>query len=217
MIRTRILRLRIGALAMGLLATPAALPYERPLTSHSIWEAHFLGRRHDDKTFAFLAQYVKRFPVPKSGPHVAEVELRTPYVQVVQRSSQYPDGSSAQQAEQDYRARPDLILVRVQINLTPSYSAQVPDTSHGKEGVRMRPNDFWRDFSIRFVQRHEIAPRKVSGKPLYRHSRWGSWWVGAEVVLEFDAAQVASAPARIEVIRPDGNSVEAEFDLDGLK
>ena len=214
MIKTRILRVRIGALAIGLLAALAALPYERPLTSHSVWQAHFLGRRHDDKTFAFLARYVKQFPVPKSGPQVAEVELRTPYAQVVQRSRQYPDGSSAQQAEQDYRAEPDLILVRVQINLTPSYSAQVPDTSRGKGGVRMRPNDFWRDFSIRFVQRHEIAPGKVSGRPLYRR---GSSLVGAEAVLEFDAAQVASAPARIEVITPDGSSVEAEFDLDRLK
>jgi hypothetical protein len=55
-----------------------AVAYEHPLGSHSIREAYFLGRRNDDKLAAFLAQYMKLLPVPKSGPHVPQIEIRTP-------------------------------------------------------------------------------------------------------------------------------------------
>jgi len=76
---------------------------------------------------------VKRPPLPKSGPHIAEVEFRTPYEQVVLRARQAPGSYSAQQAEEDYRAQPDLVLVRVRINLTPTYPAYVIDRSSGSD------------------------------------------------------------------------------------
>jgi hypothetical protein len=66
-----------AALIGVLLAEPLAA-YEQPLRDYSIREAYFLGRRKDEKAAQFLAQYVKKLPVPKEGPHVAEIELRTP-------------------------------------------------------------------------------------------------------------------------------------------
>jgi hypothetical protein len=201
---------------MGLVTAAAAAAYEHPLGSHSVREAYFLGRRNDDKLAAFLAQYVKRLPVPKSGPHVAEIEIRTPYKQVVLRASQAPDGYSAQQAEQDYRAQSEVIIVRVHISLTPTYPGYLVKNSEGAQAIQARPLDFWRDFSVRFIQEKEITPKRISGRPLFS-ARGSSGLMGADVELEFDVAQVTSAPVRVEVLTPDGHRADAEFDLGELR
>ena len=216
------LRLSTAALATILVAALFGLAYEHPLDSHSIRKAYFLGRSSDGKAARFLAQYVKRLPLPKSGPHVAEIELRTPYEQVVVRASQVSGSYSAQQAEQDYRDHPDLILVRVRINLTPTYPAIIADPSRGKGQVRERPDDFWRYFKIRVLQGGEVRPNRTSGRALFQSGLSsprviGDVMLGAEVLLEFGPAQIRSEPTKIEVLAPDGQSVEAEFDLKELR
>jgi hypothetical protein len=212
------IKVRIGAVVMSLVAAQVSAAYDHPLDSHSIREAYFLGQRNDDKAAKFLAQYVKRLPLPKTGPHVAEIEVRTPYEQAVLRSRQHSVGYSAQQAEKDYSAQPDLIVVRVQINLTPTYSVQMPATPSGTNGFRLRPDDFWRDFTIGLVQEKAITPKKISGTPIYMTGyRTGSSLTGAQVLVEYDAAQVASAPVRVEVLTPGGRTVVAEFDLKDLR
>ncbi len=212
-------KLPICAIAMSLVAALPLRAYERPLDSRSIREAYFLGQRNDEKTARFLAEYVKRLPVPKSGPHVAEIQLLTPYAQVVNRARQTTVGYSAQQAQKDYEAQPDLILVRVRINLTPTYPAYI---SRGKGQVQERSVDFWRDFEIRLTQGERITPKNVSGRALYDSGLAGPRPLmgalqGAEVLLEFDAAEIRSVPARIEVLTPEGKTVEAEFDLGELR
>ncbi|MFY9585612.1 MAG: hypothetical protein WAR21_14085 [Candidatus Acidiferrales bacterium] len=209
------------ALAVSLLVAQAVAAYEHPLDSHSIREAYFLGRRHDDKTAAFMGQYLKRPPLPKSGPHVAEIEIRTPYEQVALRAAQAPGSYTAQQAEKDYAAQSNLILVRVRINLTPTYPAYVTN-SRSKGPPQERPPDFWRDFKIRVLQGKTVTPNKSTGRPLYTTGLSGPYLAagaleGAEVQLEFDTGQIASSPVRIEVLTPDGQTVEAEFDLRDLK
>ena len=47
-------RFRVAAVVMGLVVAQVLAAYEHPLDSHSIREAYFLGRRHDDKTAAFM-------------------------------------------------------------------------------------------------------------------------------------------------------------------
>ncbi len=198
----------VGLMLIAPLATPA---YERPVTSHSIREAYFLGRGRDEKTAAFLAHYLRRLPLPKTGPHVAEIEIRTPYQQVVLRALQAPEGYSSLKAEQDYRLQPDRALVRVRINLTPTYSP----SAFASSPKGFRPADFWRDFSIRLIQgEQQFQPHKVTGRQLY--SFRGSL-VGADVELEFDASQVHSAPATVEVLTPHGQRVKVEFDLEKLR
>ena len=214
--------IRVGAVALSLLSAQALLAYERPLDTHSIREAYFLGSRKDDKAAKFLGQYQKRLPVPKTGSHVAEIGIRTPYSQVVLRSFQAPGNYSAQQAEQDYQAQPDRIVVRVRINLTPTYPGYLPDPTRGKGAIRERPPDFWRDFEIRVVQGKTIRPGRVRGRPLYPSTLVGpvppaGALEGAEVELEFDTALISSAPVRVEVLTPDGQTVEAEFDLKELR
>jgi hypothetical protein len=197
------------------------------LSPEAVREAYFLGQRNDEKTAAFRSQYVKRLPLPQSGPHVSEVELLTPYAQLVQTSKTRTLGYSAQQAELDYRKQGDTLRLRVLIRFTPTYTLQSAfsssQKSSGTMGIALRAEDFWRDFSFRFVQREAgqdktIEPFEVWGEPLYRRNgEAGSALDGAEVRLAFDAADVASGSARVEVLTPDGQRVKAEFDLEKLK
>jgi hypothetical protein len=81
--------------------------------------------------------------------------------------------------------------------------------------VPIRPDGFWRDFSIRLTQRKEISPRKLNGVIFGR--RGGSGPLGANVLLEFDAAEVESAPVHVEVVPPEGPRAQTTFDLDKLR
>jgi len=189
-------------LILSLLSIADAAAYERQLTSQSVYEAYFLGRRRDDKTAQFLAQYVKRLPLPKTGLHVSDIEIRTPYQQVVLRAWQAPEGYSAQLAEEEYRARAALVLLRIRIILTPTYMP------------RGRSDDHWRESVISLVQTKEIRPKKIGGRPIYSSSEHGlSFLTGWEIELDFDVSQVDSVPTRVKVVAPDGQSVECQFDL----
>ncbi|HEV2233106.1 MAG TPA: hypothetical protein VGV68_06860 [Terriglobia bacterium] len=213
----RRLGVRGAILLIALFAPQFSSAYEHPLSFNSIWQAYFLGHENinDEELAAFLASYVKRPPLPQSGPHVASIEIETPYEQVVLRTLQRSVDYSPQQADQDYRAQSDLILVRVGINLTPTYSSRV-GVSSVNHAVQLRPLDFWRDFSFRLIQEEKrIAPDKISGEPLFTQHNGGL--SGAEVVLEFDATKVSSAPVWIEMRMPEGNTFTAEFDLERLK
>ncbi len=201
-------KLAAGVILLAFSAA-AASAYEWPLSPESVREAYFLGRRNDDKTREFLARCVKRLPLPKSGPHVSEIEIGTPYKQVVLRARQALN-YSAQQAEQEYRQRPPVFLVRVQINVTPTYRPNL---------LVARPDEFWRGFQTRLVQKEAIAPKGISGRLLYSYPSYGqsAWVRGAEMFVEFDVTQISSAPVRIEVLTPDGQTAQAEFDLRDLR
>ncbi len=197
------------------LVLPAAA-YDHPLTSGAIRDAYFLGQRKDTSTADFLSRYVRRFRRPKTGPHVAEVELTTPFAQVVRQARTVAGSYSAQDAEQQYLSKPEVIRVHVRIYLTPTYPAYYSDPSRGQE-LQFRGREFWRDFTVRLVQEGEqIAPESVSGEPIYLPGR-ASTLVGAEVELEFSAEQVASEPARVEIVTPDGQHIVARFDLTRLR
>jgi hypothetical protein len=209
----------LGAVALSLL-TLASAAFEYPVRDYSVREAYFLGRRKDEKTAQFLARYVQRFPLPKSGPHVAEVEFRTPFEQIVLRARNAPDGYSSQRAAQEYRAQAERVVVRVLIYLTPTYPAHTPIHILIYEPIELRPEDFWREFDIRVNQKDdEVAPRRISGKPIYTTADVGGLpgLIGAEVELEFDAADFSPEPARVEILAPDGQRVRAVFDLEKLR
>jgi hypothetical protein len=72
-----------------------AFAYETDLSESAVREAYFLGQRHDEKTSAFLAQYIKYLPKPKTGPHIAEIRLLTPLAQIVQVSQLATPGYNA--------------------------------------------------------------------------------------------------------------------------
>jgi hypothetical protein len=195
--------------------------YQKPLESRSIREAYFLGQRNDEAMQTFLANYIRRFPVPAKGPHVAEIELLTPYAQVVKISQRKSVGYSAQQAEREHSERGDLIAVRVLILFTNTYSLILDSPKPGNpKGILLRPPDFWKDFEFRLLQEDEsISADHVSGEPLYLpDTYWGtSALSGATVYLDYDAREVKSIPTRVQVLTPQGQRITAEFDLAKLR
>jgi hypothetical protein len=204
-----------GVLILGLLPSSAPLAaYQQPLSSTDIRNAYFLGSRNDENTAEFFSQYDRLLPVPKSGPSISKIEVRTPYAQVVERTTALL-GYSAQKAQEDFLARPAIFIVRVSIALTPSY----PDMLSSKSGVaRLRSDDFWRDFKVRVVQGQEITAHKIRGWPTYSSGGEDSSHLsGAEIELQYEIAKIASSPVQIEVLTPDGQQVVADFDLSKLR
>src|ERR1700719_3304947 len=140
-VKTAGLRNRIGSFALGLclLAPQNVLAFTYPLQGEYVREAYFLGRTTDGKKFKdFYEQYVRYFPFPSRGPYfsyVESVEYRTPYEQVVLRSREKLNQYSAIDADEDYRAHPNLIAVRVLISYQLLYAGPEPATSSFKVRV----------------------------------------------------------------------------------
>jgi hypothetical protein len=207
--------LSIGMAA--LLVSPASFGFQSPLSDESVREAYFLGQRHDEKISFFFETYRRYLPAPKSGPHVFMAELLTPFAETVEVSRKHGAGYSAQQAQLDYRTRGDSMRVGVHVGYTSTYGTGFPyspDKVPGQTGT-------WKDFQVRLSQKENtIEPRNVS----YEGTRigtsgkgGGSRPTGFIIWLVYDAAQLTSSDASVEVDTPDGQHVTATFDLTRLR
>ncbi|MBZ5526393.1 MAG: hypothetical protein LAN71_00625 [Acidobacteriia bacterium] len=210
------------ALAALLLLAQAASAYEAPLDSHTVRDAYFLGQRNDEKTALFLAQYEQVLPLPEKGPHVAEIELHTPYAQIVAVSRDHTVGYSSQQAAADYRKRGDTIRVRILLRLTPTYPLEIAPkleiTVHEIPGATARSEDFWKDFGYELRQDDlPVQPLSIRGEAVYAGENHASHMIGAQVWLEYAAEDVASQMTEFEVATPDGQRVIVKFDLEKLR
>jgi len=115
-----------------------------------------------------------------------------------------------------------MIQVRVRIELTPTYGeieSRPPHDPRAKQGIPLRQGGFWKNFKFRLLQKgRRIEPFETYGEPIYLRSGIGSGGLaGAQVWLYYEAQDVASAAAIVEVIPPDGTKITAEFDLERLK
>lgn len=212
---------RLAALFLSALLSRPVFAYDSLLQPESIRDAYFLGRRHDENTAAFLAKYLKRLPLPEKGPHVSEIALYTPYAQVVLNSWRNASIYSAQQAEQDYRTNGDAIRVRVMIEFTPTFNTtqgikmSADKDATGNQGLVRRTKDFWREFQYELRQKEKsVNPRSVEGKPIYSDD---DGITGAEVLLLYDAVDVASEDTTFDVYTPDDHHVIAKFNLAELR
>jgi len=242
-----------SVLATFLAATPS-LAFNSPLSPEAVRDAYFLGQHNDQSTLSFFSQYVKTLPAPDKGPYVSEVEIYTPYAQIIEHSRRLSGSYSAQQAELDYRHGHDKLYVRVRINFTETYGAlELYRSAKGDKQLSGRDEplpDFYRDFRVglsqRFPQSHEdrwIEPLRIILQPSYIQNSnhypfipedlglfsyaaasegssyayssangyvyptgWLAW-------LVYDANDVASDDATVEVITTDGQHVSVPFDL----
>jgi hypothetical protein len=213
-------------LTAALLLTQPTFALELPLSSEAVREAYFLGQRRDEKTARFLETYRQHLPAPKCGPHVAVVELFTPYAEAVELSRQGAGlGYSAQQAEQDYRRRRNSVRIGVHIVYPGAFGSVTPCPSGPQSGSGAQPVSapagFWKDYQVRVSQggktlesrnvRYEGTHISPSGKGA------GSWTTGFIVWLEYDAEALSSSEATVETQTPDGQHVVAKFDLEKLR
>ena len=238
---------------------PLSFAFQSPLSDEDIRDAYFLGQRHDETTARLFLAYLKTLPAPKSGPYVSEVELYTPYSQLVERSRLHSVGYSAQQAKQEYRATSDSIFVRIRIDFTSTYGAFELYRSGrllepGKRGSETKRPDYDRDFHAGLSQREQwiepltirvvpsgwpatghvplsdfyyapfLTPASFHGSPSLAASNgrasyrgYGCCFIGWYVWLQYDARDVASDDATVEVFTTDGQHIEVPFDLSRLR
>jgi len=216
----------------------ATLAYEIPLASDSVREAYFLGQRNDEKTAHFFDPYTKHFPPPPAGPHISQIELLTPYAQVVDRSQHKTVGYSAQDAEEDYHALGDTLVVYVRIEFTATYTylqaLASANRAAEKQGLNLQDEDFWRDFEFGLSpaapaggssgtvgnqpESSAIEPRETQATPIYAPGGGPLGTLAGTVVrLVYDAKEVPSEPVPFEVIAPGGRHFTATFDLSKLR
>lgn len=155
--------------------------------------------------------------MPATGPRISSVEIETPFAIVVTRAGTATPNYLAPDAEEEFLGKPGSFRVHVRIDLTPSYSAVVT----GEGGLSRRPDDFWRDFTIRLMQKEEVHPQAVQGQPLFDSApdEDGTPVLsGAEVDLTYDPDKIdAASPLTVEVLTPDGQDVQTTFDLSQLR
>ena len=187
--------------------TAAAQTYRYPLHSEAIRDAYFLGERNNFQTTDCLLQYIHRFTGPQAGRYyVSQVDISTPYQQIVLRGQRDTPGDSALQAETDLREHPLKLIARVQVEWNSGYS--------GHTSNRVFPPDLSHDVPIHVSQQQEIKPLETSYHEIYSNSGdGGSTFLGWSFELQFDPAKITSAPLRVSVKTPDGQIQEAEFDM----
>lgn len=138
--------------ASSLLLIPPAFAFDSPLSEEAVREAYFLGQRNDKSTLDFFSGYLRTLAPPDKGAYISEVEIYTPFTQIIEASRRRSMGYSAQQAELDYRHSRDKIYVRVRINFTDTYGAlELYRSAKGDKELSGRDQplpDFYRDFHV---------------------------------------------------------------------
>ena len=203
--------------------SPQILAFSTPLSDTAVREAYFMGQRHDESTARFLDQYVKHLAAPKSGPYVSSVALFSPYAMVVMQTAQQIGHYSAQQAQIDHRSREESVLCVVEIQLTEAYPAFIPDPAQTNSASPTRfvprPYDFWTDFHFHVLDgEKELRPFSSSGHPNYScGDNGGCMLTGATVEFEFYAEPFPTDEATVEIIPPEGDQLDLDFDLASVR
>jgi hypothetical protein len=222
------LNFHLGGLLMtvGLICCSLALnAFEAPLTPAALHDAWTLGQRNDQATAEFLAPYSKQVTEgSQQVPHIAEIEVLTPFAQVLDESRRNMNGYSEQQGAQAYRQRGDSVIVRITLMLPSAYpdaerNPNAPPASRGQTAA-LRPENFWQSFHFAVKQHGKVLePRSIHNKPVYSSPTKASSATldGQTVWLDFDAKSVASDEIVVEVTTPDAKTVSISFDLRNLR
>lgn len=186
------------------LVSLAAGAYQQRLDSEAIREAYSLGKKNNRETADFLARYFRRYSTPPKGPYIASIELLTPYAQLVTNAMIDMVNESIYDVQRNYALRAGVVILRVRVYSTPT--SILPGNSE----------DIWREITIQAAQGSELKFAKKSLNHVYPPpDAEGDDY--ADMELQFDVKDVASAPIAIDVTSPDGQRVEAKFDLSKLK
>ncbi|HKT48558.1 MAG TPA: hypothetical protein VJP87_13620 [Candidatus Acidoferrales bacterium] len=228
-----------------LLLSSPCLAFQSPLSDESVREAYFLGQRSDETASTFFSSYLRTFDRPESGPIVSEIELYTPFVQVVEASRLRTAGYSAQQALQDYRTTTDTLFLRIRIEFSPTYAtpqylltAPPPKDRNAPPPQRA---DFAHDFRIALLQgdqpieplslRPDLTNTVPTGHLAFDPDGLNSWIhnegrgsgsaygvTGWLVWLSFDPNDFATdQPVTVVISGPTDQTWKATFDLSHLR
>ena len=217
------------AIAMALcILSPVANAYDKQLDPRAIHEAYILGQRNDKSTGDFLAPCLTQINEAQNDVHIAEIELLTPFAQIVDESRRKAsDGYTEQQAIQDYKAHGNTVKVNVTLMLPSAYpktaeskEVPTPQPATGAEKSAIRPENFWQNFQFNLKQNGKTIPsRGISNQPIHSTATNTAPAVltGENVWLEYDVKDVASDLTTVEVVTPQGKVIKATFDLKKLR
>lgn len=217
----------VTILAALSLITGYAIAYEKELDEQKIHEAYVLGQRNDKATGDFLGSYAAQITEPQNGPHIAQIELLTPYAQIVDLCRRKAaDGYAETQAVQDYQLHGKTVKLHVLIMLPAAYpkpaessEAPAPPPATGTQKKEMTPENFWQSFQFHLKQNGKSVPsRSINNLPIHSTATSTTPAVldGENVWLEFDAKDVTSDLTTVEVVTPEGKTIKASFDLKKL-
>jgi hypothetical protein len=215
-------RCSVSLATSALLLCQPLFAFQTPLSDTAVREAYFLGQRHDQSVSDFFAKYAKTLPAPQYGPYISTIRFLTPYAQVVSLSGNKSAGYSAQQAERDHHADAETVTVSVDIYLTDSYGPFLATASNSRSGspagLTLRSSDFWRDFDVGVSSdSRTLSQQDTSGQPIYNCSESGCSLVGATVTLTFAASKFPPDSVTVNVVPPEGDEVNVDFDLTSFR
>ena len=213
------------AIAVISSSAPPLRAYEIPLNPAALHDAWTLGQRNDQATAEFLAPYAKQVTEgPPNAPHVAEIEVLTPFAQVVDECRQNLSNYPETKAVQVYHQRSDTVIVRIRLMLPAAFPKAKPDPNAPPatraQTAPLRQENFWQSFQFTVRQGQKVlTPRSIHNKPVYSAATDSapSMLDGQTVWLEFDAKTVASDELTVEVTTPDAKTVSTMFDLKKLR
>jgi len=202
--------------------------YEAPLTPPALHEAYILGQRNDQSTSSFFSPYSQQITEGSQVPHIAEIEILTPFAQIVDVSRHFSSGYTEEQAVREYHQRGDTIVLRIVLMLPAAYpkpepapdQPPAPPQQSPPANTSLRPENFWQNFHFEMKQHGKIvATRFIRNKPIYSTPTKDTPAVldGATIWLEYDAKDVASDETVVEVTTPDSKTINATFDLKKLR
>jgi hypothetical protein len=221
-------RIPTAIAAVLLVLVLAANAYDNQLDAHAIHEAYILGQRNDKSTGDFLANYLAQITEPQNDVHIAQIELLTPYAQIVDDSRQKSAGVYKEdQAIQDYKTHGNTMKVNVSLMLPSAYpktaeskEVPTPPPATGSEKNAIRPENFWQNFQFNLKQNGKTIPsRGISNQPIHSTATNTAPAVltGENVWLEYDVKDVASELTEVQVVTPEGKVIKATFDLKKLR
>jgi hypothetical protein len=212
--RSNVLRFAlVPILVIAMVAPLFAGAFTYPLSSTDIRDAYFIGRRNDEFTSNFLLQYTRHFNPPTSGPDIADIQVETPFTQIVQYSSQMAN-YDAPTAVQDFQDRPLKVYVHVFV---------YEDTAsliNKANPVNPLYHNIWEDYGVKLIQDKAVKPLEVTGGFIFPTCGDGCLTpapIGAHIDLTFSSEQIDAAPATITVEGPDDVHAEATFDFSTLR
>jgi hypothetical protein len=202
--------------------------YDAPLTPPAIHEAFILGQRNDQATASFFAPYVKQITEDAQSPHIAEIQVLTPFAQIVDLSRRFTSGYTEEQAAREYHQRGDTVVIRIVLMLPAAYPKPDAASDAGSSGAQqqpapnaaLKPENFWQNFRFETKQHGKtIATRLIRNAPIYSTPTKDTPAVldGATVWLEYDAKDLQSDEMSIDVTTPDSKTISTTFDLKKLR
>jgi len=120
-LRTKVFRAASLVVSMTLCCSPISRAYQNSLDGKALQEAYVLGQRNDQTTGDFLGPYLKEMAEGHSDLRVAEIQILTPFAQVVDDSRKNTSGYTEEQANKKYQERGNTVIVSVTLMLPAAY------------------------------------------------------------------------------------------------